>query len=188
MAYSESRNERTNVAAPSLLAVANDRYIRHSNAQSESKPIARTSSLLSSAVTRLRHSDIPSAPLLTLKLSSPSFLDCFVTDEHEELLYSIRTAGRSTTIKSTDSRIETDANMSTADIKWPMAGPRDNRASDCVEIQLRGARWLGSGKLLRHGTSPLHGYVIALCLFYQDDDCPMAGLHENSISQTILIL
>jgi hypothetical protein len=187
MASAGSRTQRTNVAAPPLLTVANDGFIRHSNAQSQP---ACTSSLFSSVVTKLRHSDIPSAPLLTLKLSSPSFLDCLVTDErNEELLYSIKTVGRSTSIKSTGSRLETDTNMSTADIKWPTAaGLRDNRTSDGVEIQLRGARWLGSGKLLRHGTGPLQGYVTDLCLFYKDDDCPVAGPHENSTSRTTLIL
>ncbi|KAF8070042.1 hypothetical protein FPV67DRAFT_1413320, partial [Lyophyllum atratum] len=114
-------------------------------------------SVLSSVVPYLRRmdsDDTPAhqkSPLLTLKLSSPSFLDSNVTDDvTEQPLYTIKTIGVTTTIKRAD---PWDGDTKTAEIKWPRTAPAKGKGvSDGVFIQMRGIRWQGSEALLRRGT------------------------------------
>ncbi|GLB36963.1 hypothetical protein LshimejAT787_0400140 [Lyophyllum shimeji] len=114
-------------------------------------------SVLSSVVPYLRRLDgdeTPAhqkTPLLTLKLSSPSFLDSYVTDDvTEQPLYTISTVGTTTTIKRAD---PWDGDTKTAEIKWPKTPPAKGKGiSDGVSIQMRGIRWQGSETLLRRGT------------------------------------
>ena len=133
--------------------------------QPHSAPVARAS-VLASVVPRLRRLDIgddmsthSKLPLLTLTLSSPSFLDSVVNDDFtEEPLYAIKTVGSSTIVQRADHHGEGNAKTTTADIKWPKAAPANGKgASDGILIQLRGARWKGGETLLRRGTLP--GYV-----------------------------
>lgn len=125
-----------------------------------SGPPARTS-VLASVVPKLRRMDVsdeklthPKSPLLTLKLSSHSFLDSVVNDDFTaEPLYIINTLGPSTTIERADPRGEGNATTTTADIKWPKA-VSGKCVSDGILIQLRGARWKGGESLLKRGTLP----------------------------------
>ncbi|KAF8223273.1 hypothetical protein L208DRAFT_1381515 [Tricholoma matsutake] len=124
--------------------------------------LAARSSVFASVVPKLRRLDIsddmltrPKLPLLTLKLSSLSFLNSVVNDEfHEEPLYVMKTLGSSTSIERADPRGE-NAKTITADIKWPRAIPNSSKGvSDGILIQLRGARWKGGETLLRRGALP----------------------------------
>jgi hypothetical protein len=132
------------------------------SSQFHSAPAARTS-VLASVVPKLRRLDIsddmstnPKPPLLTLKLSSPSFLDSVVNDDFaDEPLYVIKTLGPSTSIERADPSHEGNARTTTADIKWPKTVPTSSKGiSDGILIQLRGARWKGGETLLRRGALP----------------------------------
>ncbi|KAF9467465.1 hypothetical protein BDZ94DRAFT_1040410 [Collybia nuda] len=116
------------------------------------------SSVLSSVVPYLRRLDIgddmfghQKVPLLTLRLSSPSFLDSFVNDDiTKDPLYIIKTVGTSTTIRRADPWV---GNTKTADIDWPQNAPAKGKGvSDGILIQMRGARWKGGETLLRRST------------------------------------
>jgi hypothetical protein len=116
------------------------------------------SSVLSSVVPYLRRLDVgedmpahQKSPLLTLRLSSPSFLDSIVNDDiTKEPLYYIKTVGTSTTIRRAD---PWEGNTKTADINWPGSAPAKGKGiSDGILIQMRGARWKGSETLLRRST------------------------------------
>ncbi|KAF5386250.1 hypothetical protein D9615_002634 [Tricholomella constricta] len=123
---------------------------------SQPGPSSRTS-VLSSVVPYLRRMDGDDSPahhkqpLLTLKLSSSTFLDSFVTDDvTEQPLYTIRTVGITTTIKRAD---PWDGDTRTAEIKWPKTAPAKGKGiSDGVLIQMRGLRWKGSETLLKRGS------------------------------------
>lgn len=91
-------------------------------------------------------------PLLTLKLSSPSFLDSVVHDDlTKHPLYTIRTIGTSTIITRSD---PWEGSSNAADIKWPKVLPVKGKGkeTDGVSIRMRGAKWKGSESLLRPGT------------------------------------
>lgn len=91
-------------------------------------------------------------PLLTLKLSSPSFLDSDINDDFSQhLLYSIRTVGITTTILRSD---PWDGAIQTAEVKWPQVVPFKGKAKDPhgVLIRMNGARWMGGENLLRPGS------------------------------------
>lgn len=115
-------------------------------------------SVLSSVVPYLRRLEIgdempahQKSPLLTLRLSSPSFLDSTVNDDiTKEPLYIIRTTDTSTTIRRAD---PWEGNTKTADINWPRNAPAKGKGvSDGILIQMRGVRWKGSETLLRRST------------------------------------
>lgn len=89
-------------------------------------------------------------PLLTLQLSSPSFLDSFVTDDvTDQPLYTMKTVGTTTTIKRAD---PWDGDTKTAELRWPKIPPEKGKGvSDGVLVQMRGVRFKGSETLLRRG-------------------------------------
>jgi hypothetical protein len=94
-------------------------------------------------------------PLLTLKLSSRSFLDSTIGDGTlRGPLYEIKTVGTVTTILMyDDKRISVQA----ASIKWPRMLPTKTVGkgyTDGVQIQLRGARYLGGETLLKPAANP----------------------------------
>ena len=91
-------------------------------------------------------------PLLTLKLSSPSFLDALVYDDvTERPLYTVKTSGSFTAIHRAD---PWDGATKTAEIGWPRHVPDKGKGtSDDVVIQMRGIRWDGSESFLRRGSS-----------------------------------
>lgn len=113
---------------------------------------------LSSVVPYLRRLEISDevpavqkSPLLTLRLSSPSFLDSSVTDDiTKDPLYIIKTTDTSTSIRRDD---PWQGNTKTADINWPKRAPAKGKGvSDGILIQMRGVRWKGSETLLRKPT------------------------------------
>ncbi|KAF5351777.1 hypothetical protein D9756_007756 [Leucocoprinus leucothites] len=93
-------------------------------------------------------------PLLTLKLSSHSFLDCTLKDDvSTSPLYTIRTVGMTTTIMRADPWQES---IRTADIKWPKIIPPKGKGKgtpDGVLVQLKGSRWKGGDSFLKPSTS-----------------------------------
>ncbi|KIM45506.1 hypothetical protein M413DRAFT_442171 [Hebeloma cylindrosporum] len=95
------------------------------------------------------------SPLLTLKLSSRSFLDSTVGDGSlRGPLYEIKTVGTVTTILMNDDK---RSSVQTASIKWPRTLPTRTVGkgyTDGVQIQLRGARYLGGEMLLKPATNP----------------------------------
>jgi hypothetical protein len=92
-------------------------------------------------------------PLLTLKLSSHSFLDCTLNDESSSPFYTVRTIDSTTTILRAD---PWDASIRTADIKWPKIVPaktKGKNSPDGVLVQLAGSRWKGGDSFLKQSTS-----------------------------------
>jgi hypothetical protein len=135
-------------------SAASDAVASHPKLQSA--PVTRTS-FFSAVVPKLRRLDVGAktpSPVLTLKLSSSSFLDSVVRDDRtQQVLYVITTVGWSTTIKRPTTGGQKDFKITAADIKWPRtATSRCTDASDGIDIQLGGARWKGSEMLLRRGT------------------------------------
>jgi hypothetical protein len=94
-------------------------------------------------------------PLLTLKVSSRTFIDSVVTDETSNSpLYTMKTVGASTTVTRTS---PTGGNMQFATIRWPKMLPtriKGKEVSDGVEIQMGNARYLGGETLLKPGPKP----------------------------------
>ncbi|PFH45710.1 hypothetical protein AMATHDRAFT_71190 [Amanita thiersii Skay4041] len=91
-------------------------------------------------------------PLLTLKLSNPSFLDSTVQDETRHVLYTIRTTSNNTAVMRSDPWVGT---TKTADIKWPENLPVSKgkgKGTEGVQIQMRGTRWKGCETLLKPGS------------------------------------
>ena len=95
------------------------------------------------------------SPLLTLKLSSRSFLDSTIgNDTLRGPLYEIKTVGTLTTITWNDDK---RASLQTASIKWPRMLPTKTVGkgyTDGVHIQLRGTRYLGGETLLKPAVNP----------------------------------
>lgn len=95
------------------------------------------------------------SPLLTLKLSSRSFLDSTVGDGMSKSpLYEIKTVGTATTVLMNDDK---RTSVQTASIKWPRMLPTKTVGkgyTDGVQIQLRGVRYLGGEMLLKPATNP----------------------------------
>ncbi|KAM6501661.1 hypothetical protein JOM56_001638 [Amanita muscaria] len=91
-------------------------------------------------------------PLLTVRLSSPSFLNTVVEDEMRLSLYTIKTAGNLTTVMRSD---PWDGATKTADIRWPenaAALKGKGKKSSGVQVQMRGQRWVDEGSFLRAGS------------------------------------
>jgi len=95
------------------------------------------------------------SPLLTLKLSSRSFLDSTIGDGTlRGPLYDIKTDGASTTVLLNDHR---RFSVKVATIHWPRVLPTKTAGKDYtdgVQIQFRGTHFLGGETLLKHGTNP----------------------------------
>ncbi|KAG6861924.1 hypothetical protein C0995_009874 [Termitomyces sp. Mi166 len=140
------------VAEPSVNAVRFNRS-GSSKLAPASSALSSRASMLASVVPMLRKQAdvVQKTPLLTLKLSSPSFLDTTVTDDvTEQPLYTIKTVGPTTTIKRAD---PWDGDTKTAEIRWSRTIPQKGKnASDGVLIQMRGIRWKGSETFLRRGS------------------------------------
>ncbi|KAG6886882.1 hypothetical protein C0992_001789 [Termitomyces sp. T32_za158] len=118
-----------------------------------SSTLPSRASMLASVVPMLRKQvdGIQKTPLLTLKLSSPSFLDATVTDDNvtEQPLYTVTTVGPITTIKRAD---PWDGDTITAEIRWSRIVPQKAKNSDGVFVQMRGSRWERIETFLRRGS------------------------------------
>ncbi|KAJ7603932.1 hypothetical protein B0H17DRAFT_1232666 [Mycena rosella] len=115
-------------------------------------------SVLSSVVPYLRRSDPDDmsahhkSALVTLKLSSPSFLDSVVKDDASpHPLYVIRTTGTSTSVLRAD---PWDALTKTAEIKWPKVIPTKGKTKETlgVLVQMSDGRWQSADTVLKPGT------------------------------------
>ncbi|KAF8893576.1 hypothetical protein BD779DRAFT_1467893 [Infundibulicybe gibba] len=94
------------------------------------------------------------SPLVTLRLSSQSFLDAELKNGLTgRSLYTIKTAGPYSTIVCNDSP---DASTKLAEIKWPKVPPppraRKGKETDGVIIHMKGVRWNGGETLLKYGS------------------------------------
>jgi hypothetical protein len=92
------------------------------------------------------------SPLLTLKLSSPSFLDSEINEDlSRNPIYVIRTQGTSTTITRSD---PWEGSTKTAEVKWPKDVPVKGKGkdNDGVLVQMKGGRWESGFSLLRPGS------------------------------------
>lgn len=124
-------------------------------------PTSTRSSVLPSVVLPyLRRLDISDdmainqkTPLLTLKLSSPSFLDSVVHDEFtRHPLYVIETRSTKTTVVRSD---PWEGTTDTAKIEWPKLLPLKGKGKsdiDSVLVKMRGGRYQSGGSVLRSGS------------------------------------
>lgn len=112
---------------------------------------ARISVLPAAVVPYLRRLDVgdskpgPSTgkpSLVTLTLSSPSFLDSKLTDESGHALYRITTKGTGTTL----SRADWHSSIRIGDLKWPL---RIDTRADTVLVQVRGESYKLSTHILK---------------------------------------
>lgn len=157
-----------------------DAGVKHNNHTDCSHPTGEQSSrvpprmavLTSMKIPYLRRSDLEAGdstrthktPLLTLKLSSHSFLDSTLKDDLSPFpLYTIQTIGTTTTIVRAD---PWEASTKTADIKWPKVVPvktKGKRTRDDVLVQLNGSRWKGGDSFLKPSVSKkcvrFHSYL-----------------------------
>jgi hypothetical protein len=149
--------------------------IRCNNDSRPSFHSARISALPAAVVPYFRRLDVGEqrAPnvqtakpaLLTLTLSTPSFLDSTLTDGTGQPLYRITTKGTATTIARSDYHHSTRI----GDLKWPLRIPAKGkeRNADPVLVQIRGESWKLSTHILKQGK--FHTYVTsarrALSLF-----------------------
>ncbi|KAJ6587215.1 hypothetical protein DFH09DRAFT_909742 [Mycena vulgaris] len=115
-------------------------------------------SVLASVVPYLRRSESDDMPahhksvLVTLKLSSPSFLDSVVKDDaSRNPLYVIRTTGTSTSVLRSD---PWDGFTKTAEIKWPKVIPTKGKTRETlgVLVQMSDGRWQSGDTILKPGT------------------------------------
>ncbi|KAJ7079055.1 hypothetical protein B0H15DRAFT_891541, partial [Mycena belliarum] len=91
--------------------------------------------------------------LVTLRLSSTSFLDSAVQDAlSSSPLYVIRTTGTSTSVLRTNAR--DDSLVKTAEIKWPKVIPTKGKTRETLGIlvQMSGGRWQSADTVLKPGT------------------------------------
>ncbi|PCH36071.1 hypothetical protein WOLCODRAFT_140209 [Wolfiporia cocos MD-104 SS10] len=97
------------------------------------------------------HSAAEQAPILTVKLSGPSFLDTVIRDtSSKEPIYIIETVRDLTTIYRLDSRIQEAGKAAT--IQWPpnvVAGKGKGRSGKSV--QMGGGSWRDADELLKVG-------------------------------------
>ncbi|KAJ7497602.1 hypothetical protein FB451DRAFT_1550428 [Mycena latifolia] len=123
------------------------------------RPSLSRVSVLSSVVPYLRRADTDDMPahhksvLVTLKLSSPSFLDSVVKDSASpNPLYVIRTTGTSTSVLRSDAW--DDGFSKTAEIKWPKVIPTKEKTRETlgVLVQMKDGRWQSGDTILRPGT------------------------------------
>lgn len=120
---------------------------------------------------RLRRADTVSAVddlathsktvLVTLKLSSQSFLDSLVKDDaSRDPLYVIRTTGTATTVLRRD---PWDGLVKTAEVKWPKVIPTKGKTRETlgVLVQMGDGRWQSADTILKPGS--LLRYDRAVC-------------------------
>lgn len=87
--------------------------------------------------------------LLTLRLSTPSFLDSLVVDEWTQRpLFMIETIGRDSTILRSDT---TRGVVKVAKVHWPKRAPSIEGMSG-VRVAMSGHRWRESEDLLKFGS------------------------------------
>ncbi|KAJ7187935.1 hypothetical protein C8R46DRAFT_1053104 [Mycena filopes] len=117
-------------------------------------------SILSSVVPRLRRSDTTTedlathnkSVLVTLKLSSQSFLDSIVKDDaSRDPLYVIRTTGTATSVLRRD---PWDGLIKTAEVKWPKIIPTKGKTRETlgVLVQMADGRWQSADSILKPGS------------------------------------
>jgi hypothetical protein len=90
--------------------------------------------------------------LVTLKLSSLSFLDSVVKDDaSRDPLYVVRTTGTSTSVLRND---PWEGLTKTAEIKWPKVIPTKGKTKETlgVLVQMSDGRWQSADTVLRPGT------------------------------------
>lgn len=91
-------------------------------------------------------------PMLTLNLSSSSFLDAIIHDESSENpLYTI------TTVNATTRLMRNNGSCMNAEIRWPKVTPlrtKVQRETDGILITMGAAQWVGTETLLRPGILP----------------------------------
>ncbi|KAJ7594551.1 hypothetical protein C8J56DRAFT_1161150 [Mycena floridula] len=90
-------------------------------------------------------------PILTLKLSSPSYLDSLVFDDlHHHPFYTISTKGTTTLIERAD---RWQGKTKAAEIQWPHLPTRGKgKDSEGVLVQMKGGRLRSGAEFLRSGT------------------------------------
>ncbi|KAJ7091106.1 hypothetical protein C8R44DRAFT_412283 [Mycena epipterygia] len=124
-----------------------------------SPALARVS-VLSSVVPYLRRSsettdDMPThhkSALVTLKLSSQSFLDSVINDDaSRDPLYVVRTTGTSSSLLRSDPLFGL---TKTAEIKWPKVIPTKGKTRETLGIlvQMSDGRWQSADSILKPGT------------------------------------
>ena len=106
-------------------------------------------------------------PILTLKLSSTSFLNCIITDDAQNhSLYDIKTNGMSTVVWRNVK--ESGDVLKIADIRWPKPVQNREKRRLGVLVQMRGERWttgehyLAPAGLLGAHKFNIHGYSQSL--------------------------
>jgi len=119
--------------------------------------------------------------LLTLRLSSPSFLDAMVVDEWTQRpLFMIETIGRDSTILRSDT---TRGVVKVAKVHWPKRAPSIEGMSG-VRVAMSGHRWRESEDLLKFGS--LFTYVWPAPVTPDMGANPPSG-HESSTYQATMI-
>jgi len=92
-------------------------------------------------------------PLLTLKLSSPSFLDSKVHDGlSDNPLYKIETSSTSTSVLRYD---PWEGHTKVADIRWPERMPIKGKGKENLQgvtVEMSGSRTKAVEQFLKHGT------------------------------------
>lgn len=92
------------------------------------------------------------SPLLDLKLSSHSFLDCSIKDNLSATpLYTIKTTGSSTAVIRCNGE---EIPLNVATIKWPGRNKGREDDQNCPLIQMRGCRWTEEQAFLRSESNP----------------------------------
>lgn len=92
------------------------------------------------------------SPLLDLKLSSHSFLDCSIEDDlSATALYTIKTNDASTNVLRCDGE---EIPLNVATIKWPGKDEAREDNQSCPLIQMRGCRWTKGQAFLRPESNP----------------------------------
>ncbi|KAJ7163545.1 hypothetical protein C8R43DRAFT_1123145 [Mycena crocata] len=121
-------------------------------------PSSSRASVFSSVVPYLRRSETGDdmthhkSVLVTLKLSSQSFLDSVIKDDaSRDPLYVIRTTGTSTSVLRAD---PWDSLTKTAEIKWPKVIPTKGKTKETlgVLVQMSDGRWQSGDTILKPGT------------------------------------
>ncbi|PBK95444.1 hypothetical protein ARMGADRAFT_1164018 [Armillaria gallica] len=89
--------------------------------------------------------------ILTLKLSSTSFLDSVIQDDYERLpLYAIKTEGTTTVITRSDACA---GPVETSSIRWPLMKAKGRgRSWDGVQVRVKGGDWEYGERVLRQGS------------------------------------
>ncbi|KAJ7647024.1 hypothetical protein FB45DRAFT_1051591 [Roridomyces roridus] len=140
------------------MSSSSSRSIRSERRGSDVPPTPR-SSAFSAVLPRLRRSETvgddisqPKSVLVTLKLSSQSFLDSVIKDDASiNPLYTVRTLHTSTSVFRSD---PWDGLTKTAEIKWPQRIPTKGKTKETlgVLVQMSDGRWQTGDAVLKPGT------------------------------------